>query len=611
MLDPQKNRIDYGEQLIPPNGYALDYAVGTTYSLDLEALMVLPVALFYSTLLDTSTEELRYDMVDAIFKASDKITVYCQKGKIKVPKKYHSLMAHWEKGIEEIQPASFESSFHPKVWVVRCTAQNKPAFYRFLVTSRNMTFAHDWDTAFSTEGYVGAEEIEKSRPLADFMRFLSKSGKRPIPDIFIKELSRVEFAPPDGYKLMNIYPLGLDADKNNRYQNALLKKRWERLLAITPFIDDGTLKKLAERSDVTILSRKDELDFLNEQNIKAAGEDKFFQFSRFIYDAESLEDVSDGQGEDPRHQDIHAKIFIGELNGATHWFLGSANGTGAAFERNIEMMVELKTTDPKYFPRSMVALLTDPKGKNIILFDRYDLNKRDDQATLKSLERDLRKIIYDVSALTFSGQLNTVKRDGGDLFDVTIECDASGWELKKGFEVRIKPLPERDKKAAPLMPGQMNRIMNFKGHTEIQLSPFLEVEVWSEGSIEANFIVRMEIELPESRLRKIFSSIIDSREKFMQYLAFLLSGEDAQLISTSKQIGETNSGDQHGTLLLEMPVFEKLLLAASRNPVRIRSVDEMIQRIQSERADGGEPIVSDEFIALWNVFKTYMEEARL
>ena len=96
MLHPKYDRIDYGEQLIPPDGYELVQAIGTTYSLDLEALMVLPVALFYAQTLDGNPEELRYDMLDAITRAADKITVYCQKGQIKVPQKYHHLMAYWE-----------------------------------------------------------------------------------------------------------------------------------------------------------------------------------------------------------------------------------------------------------------------------------------------------------------------------------------------------------------------------------------------------------------------------------------------------------------------------------------------------------------------------------
>jgi len=162
MLHPKQNRIDYGSQLVPPEGYQLETAIGTTYSLDLEALMILPVALFYAQPLDGDPAELRYDMLDAITKAADKITIYCQKAQIKVPLKFHHLLAYWEKGIQEVQMPLYTQSFHPKAWVIRYTHDSLPPVYRLLVTSRNLTFARDWDVAFSTDGTVGKEEIKQN-----------------------------------------------------------------------------------------------------------------------------------------------------------------------------------------------------------------------------------------------------------------------------------------------------------------------------------------------------------------------------------------------------------------------------------------------------------------
>ena len=77
MLHPKKDRIDYGEQLIPPEGYDLDFAVGTTYSLDLETLIVLPVALYSSQTLDAAQDEIA--MLDYITNSAKKILVFCQK----------------------------------------------------------------------------------------------------------------------------------------------------------------------------------------------------------------------------------------------------------------------------------------------------------------------------------------------------------------------------------------------------------------------------------------------------------------------------------------------------------------------------------------------------
>jgi len=42
MLRPSSDRLDYGSLLIPPPGYEADFALGTTYGLDLEALVGLP-----------------------------------------------------------------------------------------------------------------------------------------------------------------------------------------------------------------------------------------------------------------------------------------------------------------------------------------------------------------------------------------------------------------------------------------------------------------------------------------------------------------------------------------------------------------------------------------
>lgn len=41
MLDSGTDRVNYGDLLTAPTGFHLDFALGTTYSLDLDALMTL------------------------------------------------------------------------------------------------------------------------------------------------------------------------------------------------------------------------------------------------------------------------------------------------------------------------------------------------------------------------------------------------------------------------------------------------------------------------------------------------------------------------------------------------------------------------------------------
>ncbi len=85
MLKPEKNRLDYGELLSPPEGYKLDRAVGTTYSLDIETLISIPVALAFAQTLDSNSSRDRLHILEGISKCSKNIQIYCQRGQILVP----------------------------------------------------------------------------------------------------------------------------------------------------------------------------------------------------------------------------------------------------------------------------------------------------------------------------------------------------------------------------------------------------------------------------------------------------------------------------------------------------------------------------------------------
>ena len=54
MLNPNNDRIDYGMILSPPDGYTLDFAIGTTYSLDLDALVGACISLGLSEDMDST-----------------------------------------------------------------------------------------------------------------------------------------------------------------------------------------------------------------------------------------------------------------------------------------------------------------------------------------------------------------------------------------------------------------------------------------------------------------------------------------------------------------------------------------------------------------------------
>lgn len=309
-------------------------------------------------------------------------------------------------------------------------------------------------------------------------------------------------------------------------------------------------------------------------------------------------------------QNLHAKLFISKKGDNLYWFLGSANATQPAFERNIEFIVELKGKDRKQYPATILRMLTSTQDK-ITLFEPYRRSDRDSQdlSKDKTRENDLRKIVYDLTTLPIKGSAEPV--EGGAAYNLIISIDATKLHMKKGYTVRLRPLPEENKKAVQVMPGNLNVIKEFTGYTETRLSPFVVWEVSDSEGLQESFLAAMEITLPDTRLGKIFKSIIDSQDKFIKYLTFILTGTDAEVIGNNGN-NRTKNGEPgaYAGWLQGAPVFEKLMLAASRYPERIESVNQLIKRLKSETQQG-EDILPKDLKELLIVFDVYLQRAKV
>src|SRR6266498_3895741 len=117
MLEPQRRRL-IADVLRPPDGYALHRAIGTTFSLDLLALLAAPLSFVAYGWESSGEEETPSDlaaMLEALRRYADRITVFCQAGRITVPAPEQPLYMHLEGSVIECAPA--RGLFHPKVWL--------------------------------------------------------------------------------------------------------------------------------------------------------------------------------------------------------------------------------------------------------------------------------------------------------------------------------------------------------------------------------------------------------------------------------------------------------------------------------------------------------------
>lgn len=600
MLDYKTNRLDYGRLLNPPVGFRLERAIATTYTLDLITLLSIPVALFYHKNLDGKITEDRMDIFDAIQKSSDVISVYCQKGKIKVPVEYNRMLSFVENSIIEILPDVNFKSFHPKIWVIRYKNIKNEILYRVLVLSRNLTFDRSYDIAFSIEGYVGQKQMQKTKPLCDYVTHLTKFGKFNGADTFIRDLTLVNFEISLPFDDFIFHPMGFES-----YTNPLQKQQWKDLIVVSPFLHKDTLRQLSTQisGKKILISRKEELDKIHKDILDSY---KTYCFSKYIVEGEESESeefvINDLPDEEAKPQNLHAKFYIGtDSNGKTNWFLGSANCSKPAMETNEEFLIQLSGAASKIgFNKMLDILLT--KEEKYSIFDLYERDQREP----KTIDE------YDFRPHEFC-LLNFLNNSGNILAECIVEENQPNiFSLK--INLIDNPIFKNRDVSFHFSPYGFNSGLKkiesggeylFSAISLFNLNPFLEWKIkHNTKDQEKEFITRIPIlNMPSNRKQEVFNSIIQNQERFMQLIQFLLgAANESETFSNTNKKAIKQKGSE-APCFLDQNMYEELLIASSRDRGKLIEVDKLIERLMCANSSH---LIPQEFNDLWKIFKQVM-----
>ena len=145
----------YGEQLVS-DGCKVDFAVGLTYSLNLEAMLTVPLAFGDLGELDSTVKQSPAFLLEGIRRSGDKIALFCNKGGIHVPGETRTVYSLLESSIFEVQDGNdIFSNFHPKIWLVKETDTEGEEWLKLSVMSRNLDFSTCLDICCSIRGHIG------------------------------------------------------------------------------------------------------------------------------------------------------------------------------------------------------------------------------------------------------------------------------------------------------------------------------------------------------------------------------------------------------------------------------------------------------------------------
>jgi hypothetical protein len=595
MLDPSDRRLLL-EALQPPPGYSLDHAVGTTYSLDLMALLAAPLAFSAFADADASASD-PLILLEALRASAQRITLFCEAGRTYVPKADRLLFAHLEESVMEcVAPRG--GSFHPKVWLLRYTMEEDVA-YRFLCLSRNLTFDRCWDTALVLNGRSRGRSKADNRPLAEFLRALPLMATRALTtsraqalEDLASDILRVEWELPDGFESFAFHPLGY------RHAASLWPfdgQRIDRLLVVSPFVSSSMLERLTERShDNLLVSRPDQLDACDPDALDGYVEAYVMQDTAPQDDDDALEDSA--------MRGLHAKFYIADQGWHSTVWSGSANATLSAFERNVEFLVELTGK------KSAVGIdeVLRHAGEHGVTFRTLlapYLRSEDASAeppAERALERDGTELRHRLAASGLELQVVTSSQDG--LYDMVLTATSIVNPVASVSSLEAWPITRRSEIAAEQVDIASHELARFTALPLEKLTPFLAFRaVLCAGDIEitTDFVLNLPlIDAPASRQAELLRSMLSSRAEVLRYLLYLLSGDSTEAVRALAQDALSNGGGQAGSGgSLALPLLEALLRTLDRDPAKLVAIRRVVEELTSSEATAD--LLPDDWDAVW------------
>jgi hypothetical protein len=573
----------------PGDGYQLEHAVGTTFTLHLDALLRAPLAI--------AGQELREGLdplgvMEAVRRSADRITVFSQAGMIAAPSAANRLLAFLEPVVHAVRRPADGHLFHPKIWLTAWTHPDAPRRFRFLCTSRNLTSDRAWDAVVGLDGVEGVDASPVNEPLADFVASLPDRSilhmtdeRRAAVAALAAAVRQTEWTRPEGasedWLRFHWLDRGRGFDAGPR--DAL------RQLVVSPFVSTSGLAAVDSGGDLVLVSRPEHIAEIGESDRASLVKSREADF-RVLDDAAALPHEEDlDSGLRWALQGLHAKVYVSERRKQTHLLLGSANATGAACAGNTEFLVELLYPRQAAKIETMLAGAEDSFGALLQPWNEAEPPPAEDP------EQALEQTLVDLAMVPLRARATESASENWTLtLESTVPLAAT--ELDGGT-VTIHPITiKRAKGVRMLEPLELE----WEGLEADQLTPFFVIELkGGPGTRNASVstVVRASLEDgPEDRLDLVIARHVESPEAFMRFLMLLLQFTQGELLSLPDS-DEDSAGAQWLLRMQQRGVLESVLHALAEQPEVIEEIERLVSRL--ETTEQGRARFPEGWTAFW------------
>lgn len=611
-LGPEDRKL-LTDALEPPPGMELDRAVTTTYSLDLVALLLVPLTFAAIDQRESAEEPGDPDqgvdpvaLLESVRRYADRLTVLVQAGGIAVPAKYRPMLTYLEDSLVQVAVPETGGVFHPKVWVLRFRDAEGGLVHRVLMLSRNLTFDNSWDTILVLdESDDPRENLLPGEELVDYLATtaswavapgLSNERAAELADL-IDSLRGVSFSTPAGFKdatwvartgERTVHSRSLWDDVTGGVH---AQDRATRALVISPFLDTSLADLVDRCGTVWLLSRAESLDTLGDLGDRV---------ETFVLDpAADLDgtvDEADENGAGPtaagRLAGLHAKIYLVERGHSTTLYVGSANATRGGFGRNAEFGVRL--TGRKGLIDEIWSGTHGNLGLSAVC-QPYDPKPPDGAAVARQrAERELERFH---AALAGAG----LRLDCTEDAEGTYMLDASlggAVEEPEGVRTTVRLL------SLPAQERTLSEELTWTRVDASRITPLLCVRSRTMAGgvvVERSAVLVADLHgAPEDRSARVLAELLKTPEDVLRYLAFLLG--DVTLSQALRFGGTTGAaaffgagGTGHGA---DVVLFEPLMRTAVHGDAdALGRIDRLVGELRTVEAlhllpDGLEELIT-------------------
>ena len=592
----------YSDLLQPSPGFEVDFAVGVTYSLSFEGLLSVPMAFGMLGEFDETIRQSPAYLLESIRRGSDRFILFCNKGGIQVPQNSQTIYSLFESSIQEVvDNDKMTANFHPKMWVIREINDNNEEQIRLLILSRNLTYSDDIDVIVSMHGRLLPEgrrskNARRHQPLQWFLSNLAdqlpagdkkQQVLRMADDIL--RIERFDMDEPfidDAYDFFPVW-FGHQAPDTPSLKDILARS--ERLMIVSPFVDTAMLQHLAARRI------KDSYKVLvtRSENISQEVLDTFDE----VY---AVNDTMLDNTVTPVN--LHAKLYLtqcwtGDRRG--HFlYLGSANATNNAFHRNTEMTVAFQfrqTRGERFF--AMRDEILGNENRYVRITEPTAIDTSEQRQRELGLEHALKYAMRAIKSAT----ITPGKTD--ELYDISLATtqkyiQQAKRELKReltDFGITLRPL-----QCDQTIPW--DKEMRLTDIYRLHLSEFYVLEI-RDGELSKRALCKVPTNgMPAMRDNWIYQSVVDTREKFMNYVALMLSDDPVEMLSMQDFLTSENGGSSSAQQAQNYPqIYEQLLRVAYSSPRMLRDVNELVNRL-------GANVVPQDFAQMLDKFTSIIKQ---